>query len=366
MNDNYYNYLFKDILKYDTLEMKTLTHYNHIYLCAYSINTDISKPFIRYLLSNENESYSFPCFDLSLIDTSLNNKVDFIQDVTNYLYDICEHNIENDIENNNIEYNGYHEYNDCLYLFFDITKLSLVFHYELNSSKKHKQLALMDEIINHKKILDIAIDIHTTQFFIHNHLSIYLYDEHNEPYEIPIVGFVYKKTISDLHFTFIFGEYKQNKMSILGPYYYFSDFQNTHKNMDKETNNELINLNEQPSNNIIYSNVQPTLYSYLKEFNYGMVRFALFMGYSKYIENFHNDTYDISSIKEEKICDPFFNKKYEILTQRISDHDGLWSIDYDSIYLGKIQLDDGTYLVNTPLYVLKKVENQIPLSYHEN
>ena len=67
MNDNYYNYLFKHVLKDDTLEIKTLTQYNHLYLCAYSINTNNSKPFIRYLLSNENESYSFPCFDLSLI-----------------------------------------------------------------------------------------------------------------------------------------------------------------------------------------------------------------------------------------------------------------------------------------------------------
>jgi hypothetical protein len=362
MNNNYYNYLFKDILKYDTLEMKTLTHYNDVYLCAYSINTNNSKPFIRYLLSNEHKNYSFPCFDLSLINTSSNNEVDFIQEVTSYLYDICEHNIEN----NNIEYNGYHEYNDCLYLFFDITKLSLVFHYELNSLKKHKQLALMDEIINHKKILDVSIDINTTQFFIHNHLSIYLYDEHNKPYEIPIVGFVYKKTISDLHFTFIFGEYNQTKLSILGAYYYFSDFQNTRKNMDKEANNELIDLIEQPSNNIINSNVEPTLYSYLKEFNYGIVRFALFMGYSKYIENFLNDTYDLSSIKEEKMGDPFLNKTYEILTQRISDHDGSWSTDYDSVYLGKTQLDDGNYLENTPLYVVRKFENQIPLSYHLN
>ena len=90
------------------------------------------------------------------------------------------------------------------------------------------------------------------------------------------------------------------------------------------------------------------------------------MGYSKYIENFLNDTYDLSSIKEEKMGDPFLNKTYEILTQRISDHDGSWSTDYDSVYLGKTQLDDGNYLENTPLYVVRKFENQIPLSYHLN
>ena len=49
---------------------------------------------------------------------------------------------------------------------------------------------------------------------------------------------------------------------------------------------------------------------------------------------------------------------------RISDHDGKWSEFYDSVFLGKIELDNGDYLKNTPIYVLKEYEQQIPLSYH--
>lgn len=359
MNNNYYNYLFKNVLNHEKIKIKTLTKYNHLYLCAYSINTNSSKPFIRYLLSKNDNSYSFPFFDLSLIHTNLNKENEFIQELSIYLYNLCENNIQK----NNIEYNGYYEYNNRLYIFFDISKLSLVFNHELNALSKHKQLVLMDEIINHKKIMDFDIDTETTNFFIYNHLSIYLYNEYNKPYETPIVAFVYKKTLSDLNFTSIFGENNKN-FNILGPYYYFSDFQNTRQNMDKEINNQLINVNDFQYATTIYSSIQPTLYSGLNEMNYGVVRFALFMGKSKYIENFPNDKYDFSSIKEEKMSDTFLNKTYEILTQRISDHDGLWSINYDSVYLAKLELDDGNRLENAPLYVVKEFENQTPLSYH--
>ena len=49
---------------------------------------------------------------------------------------------------------------------------------------------------------------------------------------------------------------------------------------------------------------------------------------------------------------------------RISDHVGKWGENYDSVFLGKIELDNGEYLKNTPIYVLKEYEQQIPLSYH--
>ena len=54
----------------------------------------------------------------------------------------------------------------------------------------------------------------------------------------------------------------------------------------------------------------------------------------------------------------------EVLTMRISDHDGKWSEHNDSVFLGKIELDNGSYLKNTPIIVLKDYHQQIPLSYH--
>jgi hypothetical protein len=84
----------------------------------------------------------------------------------------------------------------------------------------------------------------------------------------------------------------------------------------------------------------------------------------KVIENFPNDEIDSSVTKRERISDVNLDKNMEILTMRISDHDGKWAENYDSVFLGKIELDNGAYLKNTPIYVVKTYEQQIPLSYH--
>jgi hypothetical protein len=96
----------------------------------------------------------------------------------------------------------------------------------------------------------------------------------------------------------------------------------------------------------------------------GIVRFALFAGKTKYIENMPNDPIDESEIKKNRIQDTNLNTAYEILTLRISDHDGLWSNSYDSVYLCDIELDDGSILHDTHILALKEYNQQVPLSYH--
>ena len=48
---------------------------------------------------------------------------------------------------------------------------------------------------------------------------------------------------------------------------------------------------------------------------------------------------------------------------RISDHDGKWADKYDSVYLGNVELDDGSYLIKQ-LGVVKEYDQEMPLSYH--
>jgi hypothetical protein len=51
-------------------------------------------------------------------------------------------------------------------------------------------------------------------------------------------------------------------------------------------------------------------------------------------------------------------------TLRLSDHDGNWTKDYDSYYIGKLELDNGMVFPDGPLWVIKKYEQQIPVSFH--
>ena len=72
----------------------------------------------------------------------------------------------------------------------------------------------------------------------------------------------------------------------------------------------------------------------------------------------------MSDTKRERLRDRSLNQNIEILTMRISDHDGKWAENYDSAYIGHIELDNGENLENTPIIVVKNYDQQIPLSYH--
>jgi len=251
----------------------------------------------------------------------------------------------------NISFDGFYEYSDDLYLFFDITKCNIHISEVYKSSPF--RLGLIDEIVNHKNICSIKIYNNTSQFFIKNEFICYLNDENNKPYEIPMVGFVGKQTEQKINFVMVFGESAKDKLAILGPYFYFTDFNHAIRYGAWSSD---YNLKKEYDNIITDDNGK-----YIKG---GVIRFALFMGKTKYIENAPNDDIDDSEIKKQRIQNNELYRNKEIQTLRISDHDGVWSKTYDSVYLGNIELDNGTFLEDAPMFVIKSYQQQIPLTYH--
>ena len=343
----YYNYAIKNFLVKDSNILSNINEYLQIILCVYTINTNGKYPFIQYLLSNNGlDLLSLPVLPVY----SLFNK-DMVMNYSKvFLSGILQ--VDNFEEfNKNIEFNGYYDYCDNLYLFFDVTKCKLNIDDTLLSSPI--RFGLIDEIVNQKSICNIKINNETINFFINNCSLNNLYDEENNPYENPIVGFVGKPTSEKVNFVYTFGESAKNKSAILGPYFYFTDFNYairqggwSHNYKPEYMYGKLVTDNEG---------------KYLKG---GIIRFAIFTGCTKYIENMPNFPNDISEIKKQRLEDPNLDHNLEILTLRLSDHDGIWSKSYDSANLGKIELDDGRILEETPIIVLKDYKQQIPLSYH--
>lgn len=344
----YYNYVIKHFLLKDLSLIFELNSYEQIILCIYKINTSAKNPFIQYLLSNNGfDKMHLPV--LSIFTTLNYEKLIDYSKV--FISSILE--VKNFEEfNKNLEFDGYFVYNKNLYLFFDTTNNQV--NIDDTYSCSNVMFALTDEIINHGKICNMSISEDTQDFFIINDSINYLYDENNEPYEHPIVGFVGKSSLERVKFTHIFGETPKNKLSILGPHYYFTDFNCAiiQGGWSQDCNTEYM------YDDLITDN---KCGGYLKG---GIVRFALFMGNTKYIENMPDDPNDNSEIKKQRLNDPSLNKNYEIQTLRISDHDGIWSKTYDSVYLGNIELDDGNFVEETPLIVLKDYKQQLPLSFH--
>lgn len=327
-NENiFYNYKGLNLLNHNES-----SDYTKVYIVSYIVNTDGTYPFLRFLLE-KNTDLESTIDQLNFIEIhhfSSFDKNDLVEFGKFYLYDLLMTNYD---ENNElIEFKGFFNSTNNLYLFFDISK----FHpkYQLNDIYLNNRiwLGLIDEMVNHKHLCNIPIHQEVTNLFIQNDEFCFLLDENNESYEIPIVSYVGKKN-SLINFTYTFGQTTGEYNDIFGPFYYFTDYYNSIKN-----------------------GYDP---SHVK--TSGIVRFAVFTGKTKYIENNSNDPIDESEIKQRLLST---EQNIEQLTMRITDYDGKWANNYDSLYLGQIELDDGTYFSHNNVLVLKNYNQQVPLSYH--
>jgi hypothetical protein len=295
---------------------------NKIFICGYRVNNTDLYPFLNFLLKNDFETNEllFP----SLISTDISS--DIIYTISKKMKRI----FYNILSDDKYEYKGFYYYKNNIYLFFDFTNCKLI----INNTHKNSIIwpTIIDEIINTKNVCNIKINSDVTNFFNENTDFIFLNDTNEKIYEIPCITYV-EKEFSKLNFTYIFGTSKQDNNFLFGPYYYFTDFKNAVKQCIEKNNTKG-----------------------------GIIRFALFTGLTKVILNNITDSIDKSYIKREIINKS--NNLYENLTLRITDYDGKWAENYNSIYVGDIELDNGEKMKNTPIYVVKQYEQQIPLSYH--
>jgi len=332
VQSNFYNYSAKQFLIRDIDDYLESNTFNQVKIVAYEVNNDGVYPFIQFLLFKDD---FLPYLSLPFIPLNYNNATsEQIINMAKIIF--IGLNLTDNYESfaKNIVFDGFYEDNGEMFLFVDITKNKLNL-YDIYSDSVVR-LALVDEILNQQHVCNIPVDKTITDFFIQNYEYCVLKDKNNEDYEIPVVSYVGKQE-NKLNFTYTFGETKKNKDAILGPHYYFTNFENAFKEGMINNDNK-----------------------------YGVVRFAVFAKKIKYIENFVDDNIDESETKKMKLQDETVDQNYERLTMRITDHDGKWTENYDSCYLGHIELDNGEYFKNTPMLVIKEYNQQIPLSYHYN
>jgi hypothetical protein len=298
------------------------TGITNFYICGYKINNNELYPFLNFLFKNDhyNNILSFPSVKMEGSYQTIIDKIKIL------LYSIFL-NIELD---DKYEYNGYYYYENNIYLFFNFTNCKIC----INNIYKKSVIwsALVDEIINIKHICNIQFESDTSDFFTKNIDFVFLKDKNNKNYEIPSVVYVGREE-SKLNFTYIFGVQKQEHNSMFGHYYYFTNFTNAIKQSGCSNDNKG-----------------------------GIIKFALFTGLTKVILNNVKDSVDESFFKKYLINN--LNNLFDNLTLRITDYDGKWANNYDSLYIGEIELDNGEKLSDVPIYVVKKYEQQISLSYH--
>jgi hypothetical protein len=357
-DDKFFTYDALNLLHVDIDNVLSYINVDEVIIVAFKINFNSIQPFNTFLLMNDfTDILNFPSVNITYKNDSYDSQ-EILSRITSYLYSILLSNNNSSIVNydletfmNTVDFKGLHVYENKVYAFVDLTKL------EINTNLVNRNslywFSLIDEIVNKNKVCDIRISDEVSDFFMNNNKFIFFKNSKEEQIEIPSVVYTgsHEKT---LHFNFTFGNRPSDNNAILSSGFYFTNYTNAFKqggwSLDYKADND----------------------DSVKYTKGGIIRYALFLGNNLVKMNFPNDTIDESEIKKAKIINSENAEKtennddyvYEKMTLRISDHDGLWKQNYDSVYLGKMELDNGEYLRNTPLYVVKDYYNHTPLSYH--
>ena len=292
-----------------------------IHICGYHINTSSKIPFIQYFLykpfhtfSEHVDEFYFPHFKYK------DEKDIFIKSLTTI--DILCRSYYKDTQ---FDFKGYIIDETDIFMFYDCS------HMSIDTLKMNKTndlwLATIDEIINYQKICDFPINQLVVDLFYKYERLSYISNVLGEPYDLPIIAYTYCPT-KKLDFISTFGPSTQN--SIFGNHLYFTDYLSAITNYDND--------------NFI-----------------GLVRCVLFLGKMKMVLNLDNDPQDNSNTALSHLKENTYDTRLKL---RITDYDSNWSLLYDSLYVGKVLVDDGSSFTNGPLWVLKEHSQYNMLSTH--
>lgn len=339
-NEKYVNYKALESLEKNELNVPKNTN---VYICAYSINKNGKFPFLGFVMKKYPNYFfedilTFPCFTYlggkDILD-ECNSKMDEMIG----LYD----------EKKKYNYSGYLFEEENLYVFYDVTA------YEIQLQELYRDdpmwIVIADEILNHNHVCNFPIHPQVTNFFLKHVDFCMLYDEDENLIEIPVVCYngVHE---SKLKFAGIFGTPKDENEGIVGPYYYFTSYNKSFERGGWSKSKSVEFRNEKKI-------TEDENGKYTKG---GIVRFAIFMGDTHVALNYPNDDTDDSDLKKQILKEN--NSSIERQTTRITDYDGKWADTHDSIYIGKLELDDGRILKDAPFWVVKDYNQQVPISYH--
>jgi hypothetical protein len=308
-----------------------------IHVCGYQISKLNNYPYLEFLMNVDHTKQNTPTLCFPQFRYSSFSSSDFVVTQSSiYLKQIClfEHKLID------IEYDGYTHDNNNIYLFFNITGLDMV------GSKKCKKddiwLVTVEEIEHQGTVCDYKIQESLTVFFRNNNKLLELRDIEGIFYETPSVVYSHCPA-SKLDFVTMFGVSPSSNEAMFGRYYYFTDYKNAVRNaywVKGKRNDEKC----------------------------AILRCLILLGKLNVKMNYPNDPVDTSLITQEMLQTASESKHEEYqkikMLMRVSERDGIWTKEYDSIFVGNIELDDGSLFEDYPLWVVKEYEHHMVYTSH--
>jgi len=317
------NYLYPIKTALNTDFSSIYSEPKRICLAVYRVNhcrnrSDILMPFLEYLLykypaSNKSSSnlFIFP-FIKGKNGNILQHANAFFKHLTGY----------------SSKPEGFLEQDQNIYLFYNISELDnyKITRVTLQTQKSELWWCLIDEICNHKKIINFPIHPSVYRLFYTNPPLIYLHTQENKYIDIPIVAF-WGNYYKFIPIVAALGQQATSLIPRLGSSYYYGSFRKAVRHAGWTPF-----YTKQISYNKIITDDDG------KYTQGGLIRFALFAGKTKIIHNEH--------------------ELHNYLQNKNS-----WFKNYQSLYIGKVWHDFHYYSIN-PEYITKNHKQQVPLSIH--
>lgn len=243
-----------------------------------------------------------------------------------------------------------------VYMFYEFNFNKDLFEPSYLNRKQQFWWCLIDELVNYKKVLNFPVSNNVYDLLIDNEDLIRLYHTKNKQIKIletPSVG--YHGTYYELLPLIIsFGLRPSSLYPMMGPYYYFGTFRKAVRYAGWTSTYKPRKIGDKfiADKNGLYERG-------------GIVRFALFLGKMKVFLNLPYDDKDYSDRYLNRIKENPQDKKYEDLTLKLHDHNGKWTENHDSAYVGRVRLGNGGLFMKNPEFITQKFNQQYTLSYHE-
>jgi len=330
-------YPISEILRKDYENIK-LNHDQRIFTAVYQINTTALKPFIEYTL------FKYPSSKADNTDLFIFPFKKHTQNITPFQTAV---KIKKSIKKENAECKGFLLNENGVYFFFEdqLAKNTL----ELKPRNTQKWWVTIDEICNHRNILNFPIHQSVTNIFYQFPTLIYLY-QNNQKIETPTIAY-FGEPIQKIAQPAVFGK-RNNLTGNYGPFFYFSGYTKAiqYASYKYNINWKRFNKGKISASNRFYKHDSKQQRKLNKDTPSGILRIILFLGKTKYLTNSPDDC---------KSCE-----KKNIYTY-LKNHDFVENEEYDSLYVGRAPLSiKNKIYYNSFSIIVKKFKQQHVLSIH--
>ena len=215
---------------------------------------------------------------------------------------------------------------------------------------------ILDEIINYRMALYFPIQSSVTTIFLKNTDLCYLLDGTTRlALDIPSIG--YHGTTNNIAKIIANHGMLPSRNAMMGQYYYFGSFRKAVR-YAAWTSDYKKRVDEKTGEMIAGSDGRYMVPG-------GIVRMVVFMGRTRVFLNHADEPEDRSELMRKRVAENPSSREYEETVVRLHDHEGKWTENYDSAYVGRVALPRGGLFVSNPEWIVKSAEQYQTVSRHE-